>query len=399
MKSQAAVIASDPVYLTWLKETLGAGVELNWIRPNDTAEPVQAQLLNIEQLEMAFVEADLAGQSGSMLEELTDSYPQVLIIAIGADSPTDAVIEAMRAGARDFFVMGRDDQQLAERLRKLMRKSAQSQQQERAGRLYSLHSASGGPALAWTAEHLALAFQESSRPGDKVLLIDLATPHGASLVFLNIAQNYSLLDAVQDVYRCDQTLIDTAFSKHVSGLSVLAMPEDQLEPSSLDDQDFLSLLDVLVRHFHNVVLCTGPNLSARALAGIFNRAHASIFLSDGSILNSRANKHMLKALRLEDVSLDRSGMLLDSDGIARGLDARGLAKLLELPLWNVMPVNYQTRLQAMNAGDPLYSSAPKDAYCEAMRAFAKRLLVQDPKNLVMGDDKRGLLNRMFSGKI
>lgn len=398
MKSSAAVIASDPVYLTWLKETLGAGVELNWIRPDDAAEPVQAQLLNIEQLEVAFVEADMSGQSSSMLEELTDSYPNVLIVAIGADSPTEAVIEAMRAGARDFFVMGRDDQQLAERLRKLMRKSAQlGQTQERNGRIYSVHSATGGPALGWTAEHLALALQENCRPGDNVLLLDMATPYGAALVFLNIVQSYSLLDAVQDVHRCDQTLIDTAFSKHASGLHVLALPEDQTEPSRLDEQDFLMLLDVLSRHFQSIVLCTGSNLPLAVQAGIINRAHASAFISDGSILNSRANKHLLKALRLEEVALDRVGMVVDSDGIARGLDAGGLAKLLELPLWNVMPVNYQTRLQAMNAGEPLYSSAPKDAYCKAMRDFARRLLVQDPKNLATSDDKRGLLKRMFGG--
>lgn len=396
MKNSAAVIASDPVYLTWLKETLGTGVELNWIRPDDAAEPVQAQLLNIEQLEVAFVEADMSGQSSSMLEELTDSYPHVLIVAIGADSPTEAVIEAMRAGARDFFVMGRDDQQLAERLSKLMRKSAQlGQSHERSGRVYSVHSATGGPALAWTAEHLALAFQENCRPGDKVLLLDVATPYGAALVFLNIVQNYSLLDAVQDVHRCDQTLIDTAFSKHPSGLHVLALPEDQMEPPRLDDQDFLMLLDVLSRHFHSIVLCAGSNLSLSTQTGIINRAHASLFISDGSILNSRANKHLLKALRLEEAAMDRIGMVVDSDGIARGLDAQGLAKLLELPLWNVMPVNYQTRLQAMNAGDPIYNSAPKDAYCKAMRDFARRLLVQDPKNLVGTDDKRSLLKRMF----
>ncbi|MGJ8668528.1 MAG: AAA family ATPase [Oceanococcus sp.] len=396
MKTQAAVIASDPVYLTWLKETLGAGVELNWIRPGDAAEPVPAQLLSIEQLELVFVEADMSGYSSVMLEELADSHPHVLIIAIGADSPTQAVIEAMRAGARDFFVMGRDDQELSERLRKLMRKTSQlNQANDRAGRIFSIHSATGGPALAWTAEHLALSLQETCRPGDKVLLIDLATPHGASLVFLNIAQSYSLLDAVQDVYRCDQTLIDTAFSKHVSGLHVLAMPEDQVEPARLDDQDFLSLLDVLSKHFHSIVLCTGANLAAATLAGVISRAHASFVLSDGSILNSRANKHLIRALRLEDVSLERLGMLVDSDGIARGLDARGLAKLLELPLWGVMPVNFQSRLQAMNAGEPLFTGAPKDAYCAEMRGFAKRLIVQDAKNLSVQDEKRGLLKRMF----
>lgn len=395
MKSQAAVIASDPVYLTWLKETLGASVELHWIRPDDSADPVSAQLLGIERLEIAFVEAD--PQIGSdLLEELTDTQPGVLVVAVGADSPTEAVIEAMRAGARDFFVMGRDDAQLSERLRKLMRKSATQQgSAERTGRLYSIHSATGGPALAWTAEHLALALLENSRAGERILLIDLSTPNGASLVFMNIAQTYSLLDAVADVHRCDQTLIDTAFAKHSSGLNVLTMPEDLVEPARLDEADFLALLDVLARHFHSIVLCTAANLPLHAQAGVLSRAHASFMISDGSILNSRANKHLLKALQLEDCPLDRVGLVVDSDGIARGLDAQNLAQLVELPLWAVMPVNYQTRLQAMNAGDALYKLAPKDAYCAAIRDLAKRLARQDVKTLAQHTARRGLLQRMF----
>ena len=395
MKSQAAVIASDPVYLTWLKETLGASVELHWIRPDDSSEPVSAQLLGIERLEIAFVEADPQIGSG-LLEELTDTQPGVVVVAIGADSPTEAVIEAMRAGARDFFVMGRDDGQLAERLRKLMRKTATQQgSSERNGRLYSIHSATGGPALAFSAEHLALAMLENCRAGERVLVIDLATPHGASLVFMNIAQTYSLLDAVADVHRCDQTLIDTAFAKHSSGVNVLTMPEDLVEPLDFDEGDFLALLDVLARHFHSIVLCTAANLPLRTQAGILSRAHASFMISDGSILNSRANKHLLKALQLEDCALDRLGLVVDSDGIARGLDARNLAQLVELPLWAEMPVNYQTRLQAMNAGDALYKLAPKDAYCTAMRDLAKRLSRQDIKTLGQHSERRGLLQRVF----
>ncbi len=396
MRTQAAVIAADPMYLTWLKEILGPGMDLHWIRADDPADPVLAQLIGIEHLEVAFVEADSAGGRTSLLEQLADEHSQTLVVAIGADSPTQSVLEAMRAGARDFFVMGRDDEQLSERLRKLMRKSASTQAgQERAARVFSIHSAPGGPALAWTAEHLALALLDECRPGDKVLLIDLAQPHGASLVFMNLAQSYSALDAVQDVYRCDQTLIDTAFVKHSSGLYVLALPEDMVEPAQMVEQDLLALLDVLMKHFHTIVVCTASNLGINTVAGIVSRAQASCMISDGSILNSRANKHLLKALRLEDCSLDRLGLIVDSDGIARGLDAPSLAQLIELPLWAEMPVNYQTRLRAMNAGESLYKIAPKDAYCRAMREFVRRLAVQDVKHLKVKQERGGLLKRIL----
>lgn len=396
MKTQAVIIASDPVYLSWLKEALGSAVELHWVRPDDPAEPVQAQLLGIDPLELIFVEALADPDRITLLEQLSDENPAAIVTAVGADSPTEAVLDAMRAGARDFFVMGRDDRQLAGRLRKLMRKTASSSGlTEAVARIYSIHSAPGGPALAWTAEHLSLALLEDRRPGDRVLLIDAAQPHGASLVFMNLAQSYSLLDAVQDVNRCDQTLIDTAFVKHASGLYLLALPEDLIEPVRLDERDFLALLDVLARHFHSIVICTASNLGVETQAGIVSRAHASVMISDGSILNSRANKHMLKAWRLENCGLDRVGLVVDSDGIAKGLDAASLAQLIELPLWAEMPVNYLPRLRAMNAGESLYSVASKDPYCRAMKEFARRLSVGDAKRLAQKPERGGLLKKIF----
>ena len=236
---------------------------------------------------------------------------------------------------------------------------------------------------------------ENCRPGERVLLLDLAVPHGASLVFLNLAQSYSLLDAVQDVYRCDQTLIDTAFVRHGSGLYVLTLPEDLVEPASFEERDLLALLDVLVRYFHSIVICSAANLAIETTAGIVSRAAASCMISDGGILNSRANKHLLKALRLEDCALDRLGLIVDSDGIARGLDASSLAQLVELPLWGEMPVNAQNRLRAMNAGEPLFKLVPKDPYCRAMQDLARRLAKGDIKAMTVRQERGGLLQRVF----
>ena len=67
-----------------------------------------------------------------------------------------------------------------------------------------------------------------------MLLVDLATPSGAAAIFLNLNPTYNVLDAINDAHRCDQTLIDTAFPKHSSGVYVLSLPEDLLGRISFD---------------------------------------------------------------------------------------------------------------------------------------------------------------------
>jgi len=93
--------------------------------------------------------------------------------------------------------------------------------------LFGVLSAHPGESIAFLAEHLALGILEAQGPNERVLLLDIANPAGAAAIFLNINATYSALDAINDAYRCDQSVVDTAFTRHSSGLYVLITISDQ----------------------------------------------------------------------------------------------------------------------------------------------------------------------------
>jgi len=377
MKTQAVVIADDPVYLSWLENAAGNSAEFSLIRPLD-AEDLVERVQMMGRVDAAFFQFERSNLDArlSMMERLVERAPDIAVAGLGADSNPDVVLAAMRAGARDFFVLRRDEADVAALLSKLLRRSQTvARGQQKQGRLFSVFSSQPVDSVGFVAAHLAIACAEQLPKSEPTLLIDVATPPGSSAIFLNIAQSYSVLDAINDVYRCDQTLVDTAFSRHSSGIYLLSLPEDLIGRPQFVFDDFLKLLQVVRTLFGCVVVAFDAHWPIDCVAGVLGQADRSLLLSDQSIIKSRHSKYLLRALRLEDCPLDRTALLVDHYHKRQGLEPENLAEILDLPLFGRLSASVNHgRIQAMNAGEPMFSIAPKEPFCADVRALAEATL-------------------------
>lgn len=399
MKTQAVVVAEDPVYLNWLQNA-APGAEFTLVRPLD-AEDLIERVQMLGRPDMVFFQVDAASVStrAAMIETLLDRMPDLPAAAVGADNSPEIVLAAMRAGARDFFVLRKDEANVAASLGRLLRRTAQAAQSARGGvkgKIFAVLSAHAYEGTAFLAEHLAHACAQALRGEsrtERVLLLDIATPAGAAAIFLNVAQSYSVLDAVNDVYRCDQTLVDTAFPKHASGLYLLSLPEDSIGRPALNHEEFGKLLQILRGLFSVIVVAAdAQQLPLAGVKDIIAQADRTLLLSDQSILKSRHSKYLLRALRLDDCALDRMQLVVDQYRKRLGLEPQNLAELLDLPLLAALGADTVTRQQAMNSGEPLYTLAPKDVYCADVSRLAQALLGGQNR---VEDAPKGVLSRLF----
>lgn len=400
MKTQAVVVAEDPVYLSWLQNA-APGAEFTLVRPLD-AEDLLERVQILGRPDMVFFQVDATNITAraAMIETLLDRMPDLPAAAVGADNTPEIVLAAMRAGARDFFVLRKDEANVAASLGRLLRRTAQAAQSARGatkGKVFAVMAAHPHEGIAFLAEHLALACGQLLRGGEsrlqRVLLLDVATPAGAGAIFLNVAQAYSVLDAVNDVYRCDQTLVDTAFPKHASGLYLLSLPEDFIGRSQLNHEEFGKLLQVLRGLFSVIVVAADGHMPLAGLKNILGQADRSLLLTDQSILKSRHSKYLLRALRLDDCPLDRLQLVVDHYRRRLGLEPQNLAELLDLPLLATLNADAVTRQQAMNSGEPLLSLAPKDVYCADVLRLAQALLAGQDR---VEDAPQSVLAKIFS---
>jgi pilus assembly protein CpaE len=397
MKTQAVVVADDPVYLSWLQRA-AEEVEFSLVRPLDADDLVERMQM-LGRVDIVFFQFDAANaaQRASMIEQFAERMPDVSLAGVGADNSPELMLTAMRSGARDFFVLQRDDANVAALLTKLLRRSAQLQAapgvRKQQGKLFAVLAGNPSEQIAFTAEHLALACAEQMPKTERVLLVDIANPAGAGAIFLNLNLSYSLLDAVNDVYRADQTLVDTAFTKHASGIYVLSLPEDLIGRPQINIEELLKLLQIMRGLFGCVVVALDGYLPLAGITGIIGQADRTLLLTDQSIIRSRHNKYLLRALRLEDCSLDHAGLVVDRYRRRLGLEPQNLAEILDLKLLATLTGEGDSRVQAMNAGEPLFTIAPKDPYCEDIRRLAVGLLTGEVQP---APSRAGLLGKLFS---
>jgi pilus assembly protein CpaE len=397
MKIQAVVVSEDPVYLNWLQNAL-PGASLQQQAAQDGDELIR-HVQELERTDVVFFQFD-PGQAETrtrMIERFVDRMPDILAVAIGPDPAPELVLAAMRAGARDFFILRRDEANVAPALNKLLRRSAQAGHAGMAGaqgKLFTVVAAHPQQSIAFMAVHLALAcLSNLKRPGERVLLLDAATPAGAGPIFLNINQTYSVFDAVNDADRCDQTLVETAFSKHSSGLYVLSLPEDLIGPGQFDPDEFLKLIEVLMGLFAVIVVSMDGHLPIPVLTGVIGKADRTLLTTDQSIMRSRQSKYLMRALRLDNCELDRTALIVDDYHKRRGLEPEGMAERLDLPLIGTLSSKVINRVQAMNSGEPMFVVAPTDPYCAQVTQLAQTLMASEAH---MPKPKQGFFARLFS---
>ncbi|MDN5939334.1 MAG: hypothetical protein L0H83_11825 [Salinisphaera sp.] len=250
-------------------------------------------------------------------------------------------------------------------------------------------TAQADPATAFLAVHIALALQEAGPR--RVLLLDLTVPGGASLVFLDAEQSYHALDALGDVDRCDQTLIDTAFARFRDGLYLLCLPEECVAAPAVEAEQLGRLLDGFTGFFDHVVVVADTGIGLTPLAAVCSRARKTLLLTDQSVLRSRRNKQLLHALRRCDCPLDSLGLVVDHGQAKAGMEAERLAGLLEVPLVGSLDGRLSVRVEAMNAGESLFDHAPRDGYCRDVLALLDTL----GSEAVAPGGRGGVMQRWF----
>lgn len=377
----------------------------HWVQTTlqDEAEIVMADSDNLERVVQLIdavharvVLCELQGsrlsQDASFMEGLTAAKPLLPVIALAETADRQSVLTALRSGARDFISPDMRPGEVISLVRRAAQREVSDPQRGNGGSegaMTAVASARPGGDTTMFALHLALALQEQA-PKDEILLLDLGVPAGDSLQYLGIEPTYTFVDAIRSLRRLDETLINTAFPKHETGLRILAMPEDALEMSRITSADLYVLLSALKRHFRQIVVNLGGVPASEFLYVLLGRTDRTLLLVEQSVPSCKQNRNLLQKLR--DAKVDKMGSGQISLVVDRYLpsvppDAETIAKGFGIPLLSTLPSSGMARLTMMNSGESLFTSAPRDPYTVAIRKIA----------IGLGDDPRAPLKPIDAG--
>ena len=328
----------------------------------------------------------------ALIEGVLEAKPMLAIVALGDGMDNQLVLNAMRAGARDFVAYGSRSSEVAGVVRRLNKRLPPVASNPSLGGLTVLYGAQCTADGALLTTHMARVVQTS---GQQTLLLDLGVPRGDSLALLGLEASFHFGDALRHLRRLDNTLIDSAFTRESSGLRLLAYAETDEPLERTSAAELYMLLSALRQHFQHIVVNLTGQADSEALRTFVSHCDKLIWYTDQNVLDCRRNLEVLTQWREKGMKLEHASLLVDR--YLRGVapDSEALGKRYGLPVLRVLPYSPEVRLNAKNQGLTLFELAPREQLTQHLKALGERLARRSESNPAVSAN---WLNRLWGHK-
>ena len=306
----------------------------------------------------------------AMIESALEAKPMLAIVALGDGMDNQLVLNAMRAGARDFVAYGSRSSEVSGLVRRLSKRLPPVAPNAQLGGLTVLYGAQSSADGALLSSHLALVVQQS---GQQTLLLDLGLPRGDSLALLGLESSFHFGDALRHLRRLDATLIDSAFTSADAGLRILAYADNDEPLERTSAAELYMLLSALRQHFQHIVVNLAGQPDSEAVRTFVSHCDKLLWYTDQSVLDCRRNLAVLNRWREKGMKLEHAKLLVDRYLRNVAPDADTLGKTYGLEIIATLAYSPEVRLNAKNQGLTLFELAPRENLTQHLRTLGTRL--------------------------
>jgi pilus assembly protein CpaE len=238
----------------------------------------------------------------------------------------------------------------------------------RPSRVTAVFSASGGVGVTTLAITLAMVLAENATK--RVLLLELDTRPSDIMTFLDIRPPYSVMDALHNIDRMDESFIQGVVVKYDS-LFVLSGPHG-LEPGTLEAERVQMMLEILRSHFDHVVVDCRHDYDPGTLAAL-EAADSVLLLASPNVGSIRSAAAAVAGFRQTGIDIAKVKPVISRERTGVDVDAKHVRETLGLPLFWATPNDYASTVSAINHGRPLMSGAPRSKLMASVRGLAEKL--------------------------
>ncbi|MGO4000614.1 AAA family ATPase [Pseudomonas fluorescens] len=306
----------------------------------------------------------------AMIESALEAKPMLAIVALGDGMDNQLVLNAMRAGARDFVAYGSRSSEVSGLVRRLSKRLPPVAPNTQLGGLTVLYGAQSSADGALLSSHLALVVQQS---GQQTLLLDLGLSRGDSLALLGLESSFHFGDALRHLRRLDATLIDSAFTSADAGLRILAYADNDEPLERTSAAELYMLLSALRQHFQHIVVNLAGQPDSEAVRTFVSHCDKLLWYTDQSVLDCRRNLAVLNRWREKGMKLEHAKLLVDRYLRNVAPDADTLGKTYGLEIIATLAYSPEVRLNAKNQGLTLFELAPRENLTQHLRTLGTRL--------------------------
>ncbi len=312
--------------------------------------PSDVVLRQIQDMRAEIVLVDIQSRDVSRairtIEIIRENTEDVAIFACGEMTDSASIVAVMRAGAGEYLERNASVEVMMEALSRFASSRTKMRSTTGRARVFTVINAKGGSGATTAAVNLAVALQ-STQGG--VLLVDFACLGHAAL-HLNARPTFGLTDALQNLHRLDNSLLNGLLTECKGGLQLLAGPQQPLllTPTA---PELARLFDLLVASFRYVVVDASNRLdeTGRLLCQLSN---AMLLVAEADVVSLWSASRM-RTFMEEGMGRDRVRLVLNRYKKIPGFSDADVEEATHCKLLWKLPNNHQAIAPSIDKGSPV----------------------------------------------
>ena len=285
------------------------------------------------------------------IERQRAAHPTTAIFAVALAAEPDLILQAMRAGANEFFMWPVPEEpfQGAVRRTHTRRESAQASVKPPSVTLV-FFGAKGGAGTTTVSVNCAVELARLTKR--QTVMVDLKPGFGEVALFLGVRPRFTVLDALENLHRMDKEFLQELLAKHKSGLEILAGSEQFERPGAPDAGAIEELFRVLGKTHDYIVVDAGNQVTSCSIAALY--AADSIFVvANPDVPSVRNAQRLVDKVRQLGVGGERVRILLNRASDQHMIGQKQIETALGYGIHHTFPSDYKTVSTALNSGVPL----------------------------------------------
>jgi pilus assembly protein CpaE len=329
-----------------------------------------------------------------VITQITQNNPQLAVFVVSENTDGQYILQAMRAGIREFLTKPVDRQLLTEALEKL---TSNHNSPIEMGRLIAILGTIGGAGASSLAVNLATELA-SIAGEDRVALVDLDFRYGQLGTMLDLQPSYTIADLCDTPEQLDESMINKAMVRHDSGVHLLARPNSFGHADQITAAHCASVLSTL-QQMYDYVVVDGPMRFDSGGLSVLDMADMNILLIQLLVTSVRNVHRMIEELRDSGYNLERFKLICNRVGRESAhLEVAHVEQTVNVKVAHQIPDDWKSVGSSINMGTPLAETAPKSRVRASIRELADK--ISNPElEAEKNGDKHTFFSRIFSGAV
>jgi pilus assembly protein CpaE len=302
---------------------------------------------------------------------------------------SDILIQALRAGIKEFFPQPIKKEEVSEALLKFKGRGEKGRISRPKGKIVDVIGSKGGVGTTTVAVNLATSLNELEG-AQSVALIDMNLLFGEIPIFLNIESTFNWGEVAKNISRLDSTYLMSFLSKHSSGVYVLPSPSGLDGTNVATPQVMEKLLNLMQATFDFTVIDSGQSLDDLSLK-ILEMSDTVLLVS---ILNlpclSNVKKLQNTFWKLGYPREENLRIIFNRHHKKSVISLKEAEEAIDKKIFWLVPNDYSTSMSAINQGKALSMVAHDAEISKSFRELAAAFSGKEERK-----EKRRVWNKGF----